>query len=114
MHTEVFIALAMGGVGLMSVGNNDPIPLIGGIGLVGMAISVTLFALLMHFSRIHQFKNDRTFQYSQTILWVAFIGVGTLVTMGFTLYYGIVYPFLKRTAAVEITNVAGNFDAGGL
>ena len=106
--------LAMGGVGLMSVGNNDPIPLFGGIGLVGMAISVTMFALLMHFSRIHQVKTGKTFQYSQTVLWVAFIGIGTLVTMGLTLYYGIVYPFLKRTAAVEVTNVTGDFDAGSL
>ena len=96
--------LAMGGAGLMSVGNNDPTPLIGGIVLVVMAIFVVTSALLIHGSRVYRIKTGRSFQYSQSLLWVAFIGVATLVTMIFTLYYGIVYPFLQRTAEVEVQN----------
>ena len=103
--------LAMGGAGLMSVGHNDPTPLIGGIVLVVMAIFVVTSALLIHGSRVYRIKTGRSFQYSQSLLWVAFIGITTLVTMSFTLYYGIVYPFLQRTAAVEVKNI--DFTEGG-
>ena len=103
--------LAMGGAGLMSVGHNDPTPLIGGIVLVVMAIFVVTSALLIHGSRVYRIKTGRSFQYSQSLLWVAFIGISTLVTMSFTLYYGIVYPFLQRTAAVEVKNI--DFTEGG-
>jgi hypothetical protein len=98
--------LAIGGIGLMSVGNDDERATHGGACILSLAIASTSMAYGMHVWRMNQMKNNKSFQLSHTIVWSSVIAALTLATLGLELYFGIMHPYLAREKTVVI--------AGGL
>jgi hypothetical protein len=94
--------LAIGGIGLMSVGNNDERATRGGALILSLAIASTSMAYGMHVWRMNQMKNNKPFQISHTILWSSVIAALTLATLGLELYFGIMHPYLAREKTVVI------------
>ncbi|KAL3930143.1 MAG: hypothetical protein SGBAC_011889 [Bacillariaceae sp.] len=102
--------LAVGGVGLMSVGENKPMPTNLGIALLGISIVSVLGALMMHYVRLFQIKSGKTFKFWQTALFTSLITLCILITLALELYFGILYPYLLRTWSVQVENLQPNVD----
>ncbi|CAJ1941581.1 unnamed protein product [Cylindrotheca closterium] len=102
--------LAVGGVGLMSVGENLRIPTDLGIALVGISILSVLGALIMHYVRLFQIKSGTTFKFWQTALFTSLFTLCILVTLALELYYGILYPYLRRTWSVQVENMQSDIN----
>ena len=98
--------LAIGGIGLMSVGNDDARATNGGALILSLAIASTSIAYGMHVWRVNQMKNNKPFQLSHTIVWSSVIAALTLATLVLELYFGVMHPYLDREKTVVI--------AGGL
>jgi hypothetical protein len=98
--------LAIGGIGLMSVGNDDARATNGGALILSLAIASTSIAYGMHVWRVNQMKNNKPFQLSHTIIWSSVIAALTLATLVLELYFGVMHPYLDREKTVVI--------AGGL
>ncbi|KAL3934388.1 MAG: hypothetical protein SGBAC_009888 [Bacillariaceae sp.] len=96
--------LGLGGVGLMSVGNgtNDAIKL--GIVLLAMSMVSAVSALVLHYVRLRQIKTGSPFRFWQTALFTSILTLCILVTLVLEIYFGILYPYLLRTATVSIEN----------
>lgn len=99
--------LALGGMGLMSVGNGDDRAVYGGIIVLSGGIASALLACSMHFLRIRQLQRKKIFLVSQTIFWVSLIAMMTVLALALELYFGILYPYLRREKAVSISNRTG-------
>ena len=97
--------LALGGVGLMSVGNGDKRATLGGVVILGAGIISAMVAFIMHATRINQLANNRTSNYSHSFIWGLLVVFMTLSTLGLELYFGIMYPYLQREK--EVTIVGG-------
>ena len=97
--------LALGGVGLMSVGNGDRRATNGGIVILMGGIISAIVAFIMHAVRISELKTQKTSQLSHSIVWATLIASLTLSTLGLELYFGIMYPYLQREK--EVTIVGG-------
>jgi uncharacterized membrane protein YidH (DUF202 family) len=96
--------VAMGGIGLMAVPQNDPYSEQIGIAIICVALGYVFLAGTMHAIRLRQLRNGQPFPHTQSLLFTILIGVLVVATVIFQLYYGILYPFLQRAAAVTITN----------
>lgn len=96
--------LALGGIGLMSVGSGDVRATRAGICILSGGIVSALVAIMMHFVRLHQIQNNRPSRYSHTIIWSSIIALLTIITLALEMYFGILYPYLDRTKAVTITS----------
>ncbi|GFH45675.1 hypothetical protein CTEN210_02149 [Chaetoceros tenuissimus] len=96
--------LALGGIGLMSVGSGDVRATRAGICILSGGIVSALVAIMMHFVRLRQIQNNRPSRYSHTIIWSSIIALLTIITLALEMYFGILYPYLDRTKAVTITS----------
>jgi hypothetical protein len=94
--------LALGGVGLMSVGNGDARATRGGIVIIVGAIISAIFAMVMHASRIHGVRIDRTTSLCSSVCWSILVVSLTLVALALELNFGIAYPYLEREQEVTI------------
>jgi hypothetical protein len=92
--------LAIGGIGLMSVGNDDDRATHGGALILSLAIASTSIAYWMHVWRMNQMRNNTPFQISHTIVWSSVIAALTLATLVLELYFGIMHPYLAREKTV--------------
>jgi len=97
--------LAIGGVGLMSVGHGDDRATHGGIFILSISAVCAGVAYAMHVWRISQIRASMPFQTSHTIIWATMIAALTIVTLGLELYFGIFYPYLNREKAVTIAGM---------
>lgn len=108
MERTLFAALnnawliAIGGIGLMSVGDGDRRALHAGIAVLGSSISCAVLAAGLYFYRVYQLTNNRRFSYIHTVIWVSVVGFLTLFTLSLELYFGILNPYLEREKAVKI------------
>ena len=96
--------LALGGIGLMSVGSGDQRATVSGIFVLASGIVNAIFAITMHFIRLHQIRNNRPCLHRQTVLWSTIIALMTIVTLALELHFGILYPYLDREKAVTIAD----------
>lgn len=96
--------IAIGGIGLMSVGNNDDRATQGGIFILSLGMTTATIAYGMHLLRIHSMKTGKDLAYSHTILWATIIAALTVTTLSLELYFGILHPYLDREKAVTIAN----------
>ena len=96
--------LALGGIGLMSVGSGDQRATESGIFILIGGIVSAFAAIMMHFIRLYQIRNNRPCQHKQTILWSSIIAIMTIITFGLELYFGMLYPYLDREKAVTIAD----------
>ena len=94
--------LALGGVGLMSVGEGEKIPTSLGISLIGVSVLSVLGAMMMHYVRLLQIRSGTPFKFWQTALFTSFITICILLTLSLELYFGVLYPYLLRTRSVAI------------
>ena len=100
--------LALGGVGLMSVGNGDARAIRGGAVIIIGAIISAVSAMVMHATRITGVSRDRTAGVCGSVLWTFLVVSLTLATLALELNFGITYPYLEREQAVTIVETAGN------
>eukprot|EP00588_Corethron_pennatum_P015412 CAMPEP_0194280948 /NCGR_PEP_ID=MMETSP0169-20130528/19285_1 /TAXON_ID=218684 /ORGANISM="Corethron pennatum, Strain L29A3" /LENGTH=271 /DNA_ID=CAMNT_0039025857 /DNA_START=107 /DNA_END=922 /DNA_ORIENTATION=+ len=96
--------LAIGGVGLMSVGHGDDRATHGGIFILSIGAVCAGVAYVMHVWRVSQIKASKAFQFSHTVIWATLIASLTIVTLVLELYFGVLYPYLSREKAVTIAN----------
>jgi len=96
--------LAIGGVGLMSVGHGDDRATYGGIFILSIAAVCAGVAYMMHIWRVSQIRASKPFKFSHTMIWATAIAALTIVTLGLELYFGVLYPYLNREKAVTIAN----------
>eukprot|EP00588_Corethron_pennatum_P016749 CAMPEP_0194304194 /NCGR_PEP_ID=MMETSP0171-20130528/1981_1 /TAXON_ID=218684 /ORGANISM="Corethron pennatum, Strain L29A3" /LENGTH=305 /DNA_ID=CAMNT_0039055383 /DNA_START=54 /DNA_END=971 /DNA_ORIENTATION=+ len=96
--------LAIGGVGLMSVGHGDDRATNGGIVILSIGAVCAGVAYVMHIWRVSQIRASKSFQFSHTIIWATLIAALTIVTLGLELYFGVLYPYLSREKTVTIAN----------
>mmetsp|Transcript_14645 Transcript_14645/g.35324 ORF Transcript_14645/g.35324 Transcript_14645/m.35324 type:complete len:306 (+) Transcript_14645:171-1088(+) len=96
--------LGLGGVGLMSVGNgtNDAINL--GITFIVISMVSAVSALVLHYVRLHQIKSGEPFKFWQTALFTSLLTLCILVVLALEMHFGILYPYLLRTATVSVVN----------
>ena len=85
--------LALGGIGLMSVGHGDQHATRGGIVILVGGILSAMIAYWMHFLRL-----------KHSSLWAMMIALMTVVALSIEVYFGIVYPYLNREKAVTIAS----------
>jgi uncharacterized membrane protein YidH (DUF202 family) len=96
--------LAIGGVGLMSVGHDDYRATTGGIVILIGAIVTAMMAYGMHILRVVQLRKNADFRYSHSVLWASMIASFTIVTLFLELNFGIMYPYLQREKTVTIAD----------
>ena len=94
--------LAIGGVGLMSVGSGDERATQGGIAMLSSSILTAISAYTMHISRVSQLANGEPFHYWHTVLWAGVVSFLTLTALAMELNFGVLYPYLLREKAVTI------------
>lgn len=99
--------LAVGGIGLMSVGNGDERATNTGIVILSGSATCTLVAYVMHVKRIRLIKSGKPFTYSSTIVWSSLIVAMALIALILELYFGVLHPYLDREKAVTIANADG-------
>ena len=99
--------LSIGGIGLMSVGNDDNRATRGGVFILFARIMCAAMAYMMHIWRISQLRASKQFDFSHTIYWSSTIAALTIVTLSLELYFGILHPYLDREKAVTIANQEG-------
>jgi Vacuolar transporter chaperone len=100
--------LAIGGVGLMSVGHGDQKATNAGIVILVGGIASALMAFGMHLFRVVQLRKNISFCYSQSIFWASIIALMTIVTLLLELNFGVMYPYLQREKTVTI---AGDYSS---
>lgn len=100
--------LAIGGVGLMSVGHGDQNAKNAGIAILVGGIVSALMAFGMHMFRVVQLRKNMSFCYSQSLFWASIIALMTLVTLLLELNFGVMYPYLQREKTVTI---AGDYSS---
>lgn len=76
--------LAIGGIGLMSVGHGDQRARNGGIAILVGGIASALLAYGMHLVRVVQLRKNIRFCYSQSVFWASVISLMTVVCCDFT------------------------------
>lgn len=96
--------LAIGGIGLMSVGNDDTRATNLGIVILIGGIIGAIMAYGMHFWRVEQLKKKQAFRYSHSIFWTSMIASMTVATLILEMYFGILHPYLQREKAVIISD----------
>jgi uncharacterized membrane protein YidH (DUF202 family) len=96
--------LAIGGIGLMSVGNDDTRATNLGIVILIGGIIGAIMAYGMHFWRVEQLKKKQAFRYSHSIFWTSMIASMTVATLILEMYFGILHPYLQREKAVTISD----------
>ena len=100
--------LAIGGIGLMSVGNGDTRATLGGASVLSFGISSALLAYLMHIRRCMQIQSNGAFlPFTETMMWSSVLVAMSLVALGMELYFGILHPYLDREKAVTIVGDTG-------
>jgi len=100
--------LAMGGVGLMSIGN-DIVPNNAGVAMLTGSIMLSSLAFVFHFHRVRQIKNGITsnwFLHSNT--WGATVYLLTLAVLIMEVYYAKKFPYLDRSWAVKVDGKDSN------
>ena len=113
MERTLFAALnnawliALGGIGLMSVGSGDNNATRGGIAMMIGSIICAGTAFGMHFWRVAQLKKRTQFQYNHTVAWALMVAAMTLMTLILEIHFGILYPYLDREKAVTIAEGDG-------
>jgi len=95
--------LAIGGVGLMTIGDEDKKAKHSGMVILCLSMFTALYAFVVHNLRVQQLRRGDDFSYSQTQLWGIILAMFTLLTLGLELYNGILHPYLKRAATVELS-----------
>lgn len=96
--------LALGGIGLMSVGENKRVPTSLGIMMLTISMISVVGALVMHYIRLFQIKSGTTFKFWQTALFTSLITLCVLITLALELYFGVLYPYLRRAMSVQVEN----------
>ena len=96
--------IAMGGIGLLSVGDEEEHSIPIGITVFGVSMACCIVALVMHAIRLHQMQTGQSFPHAQSMIWATVICILLFSTLAFQLYFGILYPFLQRTASVKVAN----------
>lgn len=96
--------LAVGGIGLMSVGHGDYRATHGGIAILVGGIVTALMAYGMHISRVLQLKRNKSFRYYHSVIWASSIACLTIMALLLELHFGIMYPYLQREKTVTIAN----------
>eukprot|EP00529_Nitzschia_sp_RCC80_P026461 CAMPEP_0113455984 /NCGR_PEP_ID=MMETSP0014_2-20120614/8654_1 /TAXON_ID=2857 /ORGANISM="Nitzschia sp." /LENGTH=338 /DNA_ID=CAMNT_0000347425 /DNA_START=322 /DNA_END=1338 /DNA_ORIENTATION=+ /assembly_acc=CAM_ASM_000159 len=114
MERTLFSALnvswlfALGGIGLMAIGNDDVSAMRSGITMIACSMIIVAVSFLMHLLRLNQLRKGNTNQFNgvtSTIVWTGIVSVLLFSFLGCELYFGIQYPYLQRTASVSIENV---------
>ena len=95
--------LAIGGVGLMAIGDQDKTANQTGVAILSLSIVTAFYAFVIHNVRVQQLRKGKNFSYLHSVLWGSIIAVFTLLTLGLELYNGILHPYLKRAATVELS-----------
>lgn len=95
--------LAIGGVGLMAIGDQDKTANQTGVAILSLSIVTAFYAFVVHNLRVQQLRRGDNFSYIHSVLWGSIIAVFTLLTLGLELYNGILHPYLKRAATVELS-----------
>lgn len=90
--------IAIGGVGLMSVGSNQATNF--GITILIISIVFSLLAFLMHYKRAMVFLEGP--QKWDTLSWMGFLTFVSFFVLILELLFGCVYPYLDRSKAVSI------------
>ena len=96
--------LALGGIGLMSVGHGDQHATRGGIVILGGGILSAMIAYGMHFLRLKQIVGSKPFPNAHSSLWAMMIASMTVVALSIEVYFGILYPYLNREKPVTIAS----------
>jgi hypothetical protein len=96
--------LVIGGIGLMSVGDEEGRGTNVGIFVLASGIATAAVAYIVHIGRVAEIRKNRAFRYSETVMWATLVIALTVVSLGFELYFGIRYPYLERRFAVTTYN----------
>ncbi len=97
--------LSVGGIGLMSVGSGDNRATRGGIAILIGGILAACAALFMHNWRVVQLRNNTPFKRIHTVIWASLVVGFTIICLIMELYFGVLYPYLNREAAVTIAGL---------
>ena len=96
--------LSAGGIGLMTVGQDDDRALLGGSIILGLGICCAAMAYGFHLVRVSQLTRGVAYPSAHTLLWATIIACLTVTVLSLEMYFGILYPYLQRSAAVTVTN----------
>ena len=114
MERTLFSALnvswlfALGGIGLMAIGNDDASAMRSGITMIACSMVIVAVSFCMHLLRLYQLRTGNTKNFSgvtSTVVWTGLVSILLFSFLMCELYYGIQYPYLQRTASVSIENV---------
>lgn len=100
---NVSLLLSLTGVGLMSVGPFNAPHRYG----VMMLVAGALFAgtsFMMHAWRLHRLSRFKLLWRYDTYLWAGTLCVLMVMALALELHYGVQYPYLKRSATVEVVD----------
>jgi hypothetical protein len=102
--------LALGGIGLMAIGDSDQRAVKTGVGILGLSVFTAVFACGMHNWRVYQRTKGQSFQYWHTVFWGSIISLLVLLTLSLEIYNGILHPYLQRAASVTLVDTNSNMD----
>lgn len=91
------------GTGLMMVGaSNDSIPDSLGIIIVICGLIFACASWVMHYARLMAFQRGASLDAKFSLVWTFFMTFFLFGAVAIELRYGILYPYLKRSKAVEV------------
>lgn len=91
------------GTGLMMVGaSNDSIPDSLGIIIVICGLIFACASWVMHYARLRAFQRGASLDAKFSLVWTFFMTFFLFGAVAIELRYGILYPYLKRSKAVEV------------
>eukprot|EP00549_Striatella_unipunctata_P021701 CAMPEP_0118673772 /NCGR_PEP_ID=MMETSP0800-20121206/516_1 /TAXON_ID=210618 ORGANISM="Striatella unipunctata, Strain CCMP2910" /NCGR_SAMPLE_ID=MMETSP0800 /ASSEMBLY_ACC=CAM_ASM_000638 /LENGTH=167 /DNA_ID=CAMNT_0006568889 /DNA_START=132 /DNA_END=635 /DNA_ORIENTATION=+ len=101
--------LAIGGIGLMSVGHGDANATNVGVMTLTGGIVLAIMSFITHVWRAHLLSHNRPLTLSYSVYRASAIVLLVLLALTFELYYGILYPYLDREKAVTVVNDDDSF-----
>lgn len=99
--------LSFGGIGLMTVGQDDDRALVAGSVVIVAGIFCAAMAYGSHVVRVSQLQRGDAYPSAHTFAWSSLIACLTVTVLSLEMYFGILYPYLQRSAAVTITSDRG-------
>jgi len=93
--------LAIGGIGLMSVGEDTKGAIYAGVAILAGGILSALVAVGFHLFRIRRLTRGEECRYMHSVVWVASISSMTVCALVLELHFGLLFPYLDRERSVR-------------
>lgn len=93
--------LAIGGIGLMSVGEDNKSATHGGVAVLLSGVISALMAVGFHLFRIWRLTHGKESKYIHSVIWVTSISSLTVCALVLELYFGLLFPYLDRERSVR-------------